>query len=219
MIAGQSALHCREEAVGCPGGGAPDHLTCSLCSDKLSVASPGSFPNCEYLAIHKPAGLVAGRLKKTVLSPEGYDVKNVCSPLSPALVIIPSITLINTQPGLRASRPPVGNWPSEMVFLKTFTPVALDTLPIGRLLGPFCQTGATGATGGLLDSAPCYKDSKGDGMFPCSPQGYIARQPGKKKKKATKISFLKKWKEGDREGKPGDLTQAHFQVLSHFLRL
>lgn len=45
-------------------------------------------------------------------------------------------TLINTQPGLEGSQPPVGNWPSEMVYLKAFTPVAFDTLPISRLLGP-----------------------------------------------------------------------------------
>lgn len=39
-------------------------LTSSSCAEKMSLAFPGSLPNCWQLTINKLAGLVAGLLKK-----------------------------------------------------------------------------------------------------------------------------------------------------------
>lgn len=71
-----------------------------------------------------------------MLSSEGYDVKNVFA-LSWVLVIILSITPVNTRPWAEGSRPPVGNWPSRVVFPESFTPIGFDTLPISGSSGLF----------------------------------------------------------------------------------
>ena len=84
----------------------------------------------------------------------------MCSPLSRVLVIILSITPVNTRPGLRVSRPPVGNWPSQAVFPKSFTPIAFDTLPISGSLSLFPKQGKPQAASRTGNSTRCHHDSR-----------------------------------------------------------
>lgn len=71
-----------------------------------------------------------------MLSSKGYDVKNVFA-LSWMLVIILSITPVNTRPWAEGSRPPMGNRPSRAVFPESFIPIGFDTLPISGSGGLF----------------------------------------------------------------------------------
>lgn len=42
----------------------PGHLANSLCTENPPLAFSHSLPNCGFLAINKPASLVAGRWRK-----------------------------------------------------------------------------------------------------------------------------------------------------------
>lgn len=85
-----------------------------------------------------------------------------------------AINILKYSAWAEGAQPPMGNGPSEMVYLKAFAPDAFDTLPVADSWGQFCLTEATGGLSRALLFAT-LRDSKGDGEFPCGLQGYIAR--------------------------------------------